>query len=875
MASARDDRTAPSSNGEDVRSAPGRPGVEGTEALLASLIDIAELVRSSRAFTPALLALVERLAQLQAWDVAEAWVLAADGRTIELGASWVRDGSLEDFVADERAEAYRPGRGMIREVWQHQAPVWHADLHEVPAAEVPRLEAAKRHGITSAALVPVVAGERTLAVAALFSRLRREPDEIALRFASAAVAQVAWLLERRVQQREVAAVSDRFRLISENARDIVSLHGEAGSYLWVSPSSREVVGYGPEELAGRSPAEFIHPDDADATLAALRRQAAEEGSRVPPYRFRRKDGSYLWLETTARAVPAGPASAARIVATSRDIDAHVKDRQALTASRRAFLRLFEDNPLPMFVYDVESLAFMEVNEAAVTQYGYSREEFLSRSIVDVRPEEDRARIVEHVRRERQALERMGVWRHLLADGTVVDVEVDSHATVFGGRAARLVVARDVTERKRLERERERRSEQLGRLAEAAVAIHGAAGTDEVLQQVTDAARVVLGAHQAIASMPEGVPLGVHSRFRTSLSERYAAYRDYEVPPSGEGIYRLVAESRKPMRLTQAEIEAHPAYHGFGSEAGTHPPLVGWLAAPMLGLDGQVLGIVQVSDRDGGDFTDDDEAMLVQLAQVASVALEKVSLLERVREQAGELERRVEERTAQLREANRDLEGFSYSVSHDLRAPLRAIDGFSSAVLEDYAARLDPQGRHYLQRVRAGAQQMGVLIDDLLTLSRVGRSALEPRDLDLAEIAREVEAELREAEPERAVEVTVPAGLPVRGDRTLLKVVLQNLIGNAWKFTARAEEARIEVSTDGDAGEIIYTVSDNGAGFDMRYLDKLFRPFQRLHAAETYPGTGVGLATVQRIVQRHGGRVWAEGEVGRGAAFHFTLGEGSV
>jgi hypothetical protein len=541
------------------------------------LLDIADGVQRSDELEPALHVLVEGVGRLQGWDVGEAWVLAGDGRTIEVGAWWVRDEALAPFVIDAAGHGYHPGRGIVRETWEARRAAWHEELLALPADAFLRLDAARRHGIRSAALVPVLAGERTLAVLLFFSTEARRRDEASLRLMRAAAAQVAWLLERRVQT---------------FARD--------------------------------------------------------------------------------------------------------REHELLVASEGSFRELFANNPLPMWVFDTTTLAFLEVNQAAIELYGFGREDFLDRTILDIRPPEDRGPLLALVSAQRPLLSRSGRWRHLTADGRVLDVDVTSHLTTFEGREARLVVARDIGREVRAEREEERQRE--------------------------------------------------------------------------------------------------------------------------------------------------------------------------------ELERRVAERTADLTDLNRELEGFTYSVSHDLRAPLRAIDGFSLALLEDRGDVLDERGRHYLERVRAATQRMGLLIDDLLALSRVSRAELARRKVDLAQVARGVLAELQELEPEREVEVVVPRTLPAAADRNLMTVLLHNLLANAWKFTARTDRARIELRGERLDGEMAYTVRDNGAGFDMRYAEQLFVPFQRLHTVEEFPGIGVGLATVQRIVRRHGGRVWGEGEIGRGAAFHFTLGE---
>ena len=238
----------------------------------------------------------------------------------------------------------------------------------------------------------------------------------------------------------------------------------------------------------------------------------------------------------------------------------------------------------------------------------------------------------------------------------------------------------------------------------------------------------------------------------------------------------------------------------------------------------------------------------------------------------DLERRVVERTAQLEAANKELEAFSYSVSHDLRAPLRGIDGFSQALLERYAEQLDDKGKHYLQRVRAATQRMGQLIDDLLDLSRVTRSEMQRQTVDLTSMVEAIALELQHTQPERAnVEFVIAPRVVAQGDPRLLRVVFENLLNNAWKFTSKQVHARIEFGTLAETdGTTTYFVRDNGAGFDMAYANKLFGAFQRLHTTDEFPGTGIGLATVQRIIHRHGGRVWAEAAVEQGATFYFTL-----
>jgi len=235
-----------------------------------------------------------------------------------------------------------------------------------------------------------------------------------------------------------------------------------------------------------------------------------------------------------------------------------------------------------------------------------------------------------------------------------------------------------------------------------------------------------------------------------------------------------------------------------------------------------------------------------------------------------LEQRVTDRTTQLQLVNRELEAFAYSVSHDLHAPLRAIDGFSRSLALDYADKLDARGTADLERVRNAAQRMGQLIDDLLALSRLARSEMRLAPVDLASLARDAVAECQAAEPSRVVELHIAPGLQDMADARLTRVALENPIGNAWKFTSKQPDARIEIGVEPHAGGTAFYVRDNGCGFDMAYADKLFGAFQRLHSRAEFDGTGIGLATVQRIVHRHGGHIWAHAAVDQGATFYFTL-----
>jgi light-regulated signal transduction histidine kinase (bacteriophytochrome) len=282
--------------------------------------------------------------------------------------------------------------------------------------------------------------------------------------------------------------------------------------------------------------------------------------------------------------------------------------------------------------------------------------------------------------------------------------------------------------------------------------------------------------------------------------------------------------------------------------------------------GELLGALSFGDR-SDSFPPEQLNIAQEVATQLAIAIAQARLLERVKGQAAELESKVRERTAELEAANKELGSFSYSVSHDLRAPLRAIDGYARMLEEDYGAQLDDEGRRLLGAVRGNSARMGHLIDDLLAFSRLGRQAPAKRAVDMTALAREVVEELRADSPAAVTLQELPAA---HADRTLIRQVWTNLIGNAFKYSAKRAQASIEIGGREEQAENTYWVRDNGAGFDMRYVAKLFGVFQRLHRDDEFPGTGVGLAIVQRVVTRHGGRAWAEGRPGEGACFYFSL-----
>ena len=327
-----------------------------------------------------------------------------------------------------------------------------------------------------------------------------------------------------------------------------------------------------------------------------------------------------------------------------------------------------------------------------------------------------------------------------------------------------------------------------------------------------------------------------------------------------GIYASVIRDGKSVIIN--EPTSHPEW--FGLPEG-HPPLTCFLGVA-LKYGGKTIGLIGLGNKEWG-YELADQQDIETLSVTFAEALMRNRAEVKIKNLNGNLERQI----AELQAINEELEAFGYSVSHDLRAPLRSIEGFSRALLEDYAGALNGQGNDYLRRVEEAAQKMNQLIDAILALCQVAKDELHREEVDLSAMVKKIHGELKERQAERQVEFLISPGLVVNGDARLLRIMMENLLENAWKFVGKNPRAKIEFGVTRQGDKTAYFVRDDGSGFDMAEAEKLFIPFQRLHGANEFPGMGIGLATVRRIIHRHGGRVWAEGQVGKGATFYFTLG----
>ncbi len=501
----------------------------------------------------------------------------------------------------------------------------------------------------------------------------------------------------------------------------------------------------------------------------------------------------------------------------------------LRISEIRYRRLFEAARDGILILDFETKKITDVNPFMIELLGYAREEFIGRELWEIGLLKDEAESIaayeelkknHYIRYEDLPLESK--------NGEKWEVEVVSNVYTENNRQVIQCNIRDITQRLKAEEE----IKQLNL---------------EIERQAVDFNTLL----SSISDMTYAFDRDLRFRYANQSVERLyerkledLAGKNFSDLGIAEELTLKIRQNLRQVFDTGESVKDETEYPNATGEIGFYE----YIFNPVVSADGTVETVIgsarEITERKRAEHE------IQQLNET--------------------LEQRVSERTAELKAANKELEAFSYSVSHDLRAPLRAIDGFSRALLEDYSDKIDETGQHYLTRVCAATAHMAQLIEDLLNLSRLSRSEMRLQTVNLSKCVREIADKLHEHEPERAVEFEIEDDITVMGDERLLRIALQNLLDNAWKFTSKREQAKIAFGQNIDGKKIEYFVRDDGVGFDMAYADKLFGVFQRLHTVQEFDGTGIGLVIVQRIVHRHNGFIRAEAKPDEGAAFYFTL-----
>ncbi|MBK8596754.1 MAG: PAS domain S-box protein [Holophagales bacterium] len=631
-----------------------------------------------------------------------------------------------------------------------------------------------------------------------------------------------------------------------------------------NPAAERIFGYSAAEAIGRPKTELTVPPDRAASFRAFVAELLRDGRpSVARAVNQTKDGRKIVCEWHDTPVFDDSGRAVGVLSMARDVTEMVR----LETESARLGRIVEDSLGEVYVFDAGTLRFRSVNHGAAANLGYTREELLLLTPLDLKPEftpEAFEELLAPLRTGEVRLRRFET-SHQRKDGSRYPIEVLLQASEGEGDPVFVAIIQDIGDRRRAEEEQRLGQELTTDLL--ALSRRTAGDERELSQLAIDAAvrltRSTIGYLHVVHDDEVHLDLfawssGVKEECRIPAADPY--------PMSAAGVWAEALRQRRP--IIHNDYPSLPGRHGYPEG---HPHLLRHASVPVFDDDGRVVMIAGVGNS-LRPYDERDTGRLQVVMHELWRLLAHRRAEENVKRLAVELEARVTERTAELENANRELESFSYSISHDLRAPLRAMDGFGQILLEDYSADLDADGRSHVERIRASARRMGQLVDDLLRLSRISRAELTKEDVDLSALAEGIGAELAVAEPGRVVRLSVSAGLRVRADPSLLKILLENLLRNAWKFTSRLEEAHVWVEGSGDGGNPLIQVRDDGAGFDRAHARSLFKPFHRLHRPDEFDGTGIGLAIVERIVRRHGGHVEADGVPGRGATIRFRLGE---
>lgn len=632
-----------------------------------------------------------------------------------------------------------------------------------------------------------------------------------------------------LQIRDISRIRELYRQAEQSHKKFENLfqyapvgfhiYGPDKKILEINQAELDMLGYSREEIVNRKSWTDLISSDQHALFEKGWDRIFKTGSLENAlFTVKTKGGEFIEVVKNARLLLDSSTGEYIIISNLVDVTDKNRAEKLLTESETRYRFLFKNNPMPMWIYDRVTLAFMDVNDMAVEKYGYTREEFFSMTIKDIRPAEDVPFLMQNYRK-RENLHNAGVWRHKKKDGSLFQVEIIANPLVLNGNEVEIVLAYDVSERIRAETELRESEAKFRKLAETIDAV-------VVIYRGEDLVFVNRGTEQITGYAADELK---------TMKFWEVVHPDHQQITRENGLARQRGE----------EVE-----NTYDFKIVRKDGEIRWLSfsASAILFEGEKAAI-----GTGFDVTDRKLAEL------------KISELNR------DLEKRVRERTAELEAVNAELEAFSYSVSHDLMAPLRSVDGFSEALLEQYNDALDETGRKYLARIRSGTRKMGDLIAELLKLSRIARADMKMKNVNISVMAKQVMADLARSEPGRKVEFSCTDNIRVYGDEGLIRVVLVNLLGNAWKFTAREDHAVIRVSRYSKEGSG-FMVQDNGAGFNMQYYSKLFSPFQRLHKSSEFEGSGIGLATVLRIVKKHGGSIEAVSDNGAGATFMVTLPE---
>jgi len=675
-------------------------------------------------------------------------------------------------------------------------------------------------------------------------------------------------------EEKLMEISERFQKMFDYSAIGMSLTGLDGTIINANRSLCKVFGYSKEELERRSYLEMTYPEDAEYTRNLVTKMATGEAETLTyEKRFIRKNGEVFWAQVTAARLRETAGKPTYFITQLQDINTR-KIMEEELISRQRFNQLIMDNlPIGIAVSSGKlPLRFEYMNDNFAEFFGTTKEALLGTDVFFDAVFEDpgfrrtmRRRILADIRSGDPKRMR---WEYIpIAQKGMQTRYVTAYNAQVPGRDIWITIVTDETERVRALEVLEKNAARFRKLREFDQAVIKGFESYEKIGETT-----LAYIFELIDSDKAGIAIfhTEDNRVETVTAQKTGPEYEHRTHVLDEGEAELYQLQGRPAVYDAAEIadgklaaSIRRIFDIGGEVRGTH-----LLIRPLYSSSGPI-GILYAGRHDGG-FSMPDRDMLLEIGLLSALAVEQKRLQLLSEHYANDLEEMILERTAQLEEAVKELEAFTYTVSHDLRAPLRSMNGFVRILLEDYGAQLDDEGRRVCGIIAGSARQMGRLIDDLLALSRIGRSEMVILPVNMTALVKNLYVELTTEAQRTEIDFSVGRLPKVAADPALIRQVWLNLIDNAVKFTSKTPAPRIRVEGRHCGDEIVFSVSDNGVGFDMQFKDKLFGVFQRLHSVKEFEGTGVGLAIVERIIRRHGGRVWAEGAVNGGAAFYFSL-----
>lgn len=701
----------------------------------------------------------------------------------------------------------------------------------------PWREEALKRGYASSGVFPIMSEETAIGSLTIYSRKPDafSPGEIQLLTELTKDVSVGILALRtraaREQAEEALRTSEaKYRTIVETAGEGIIIAQPDGLYTFVNQQMADMLGYPVSELIGRTSRDLMY-DERESQILEVRSEVSRRGASRGEFKFRRRDGAPLWTLYNATPLFNDAGQHIGILAMHTDIGRMKEVEEALRRSEEKFSEAFRGSTSAMTITRLADGYFIDVNDQALALTGFTREEVLgSTSLLRHiwKDPGDRTRWVKDFEREGRLDFRE--YQFLKKNGEEWTALISAQVTMLRGEKVLITSLLDVTERKRYEEYIRQRQEQFANIIGSAMDAVITIGEDQRIILFNAAAEKMFGISSKEA-MGEHIERFIPPRFRAV---------------HGNNIRQFGATHATRRTMTT-----------LGTISGTRA----------TGEEFPIEASISQTEVEGRKlFT----VILRDITERVNAEQELRANEERLRQMNVELEERVRERTNELTAANKELEGFTYSVSHDLKAPLRAISGYAKILSEDARLRLNEEDQRYLRLIVENARHLSTLVEELLTFSRLNRQPVAKRRANVKEIVERAVAAQQETTPGRSIEITIGTLPDAFADPTFLRQVVENLISNAFKYTRKQKRARIEVGSMEQKDERVYYVKDNGVGFNMEYYDKLFGVFQRLHDGTEYEGTGVGLAFCKRIIERHGGRIWGEGEQDKGATFYFSL-----